>query len=78
MEEQDKLETTTKSMVEPEHANTAWYRRDMEAYQTYKCKDCVGCLFMLRNIRNNIILRLEKYCSVLIVWNVIKVQFGRT
>ena len=40
LEEQDMLETITQLMAEPEQGNTAQHRRDMEAYQAYKRKDC--------------------------------------
>ena len=40
LEEQDMLETITQPMAKSEQGNTAQHRRDMEAYQAYKRKDC--------------------------------------
>ena len=64
LEEQDMLETITQPMVEPEQANITQHRRDMEAYQAYKRKDCVARILLLSNMRNDIVLRFERHRSV--------------
>ena len=61
LEEQDMLETITQPMVEPEHGNITQHRRDMEAYQAYKRKDCVSCILLLSSMRNDIMLRFERH-----------------
>ena len=67
LEEQDMLETITQPMVEPEHGNTTQHRRDMEAYQAYKCKDRVARILMLSSMRNDLMLHFEKHRSTLAV-----------
>ena len=63
LEEQDMLETITQPMAEPEQDNTAQHRRDMEAYQAYKHKDCVARILLLSSMRNHIMLCFERYRS---------------
>ena len=41
LEQREMLETITQPMTKHEQGNTTQYRLDMEAYQTYKCKDRV-------------------------------------
>ena len=53
LDEQDMLETITQPMVEPEHGNTAQYRRDMEAYKAYKRKDRVARIPMQSNMHTD-------------------------
>ena len=65
-------------MDEPKHGNIAQHKRDMEAYQAYKCKDRVARILMLSSIRNDLMLRFEKYRSTLAVWDAVKVQYGGT
>jgi len=72
------LETITQPMAEPEQGNNAQHRLDMEAYQTYKCKDRVACILMLSNMRNDIMLRFERHRSTQFVWNTVKIQYGGT
>ena len=60
-EEQNMLETITQPMVEPEQGNTAQYRRDMEAYQAYKCIDRVARILLLSSMRNDIMLCFERH-----------------
>ena len=48
------LETITQLMAEPEHGTSAQHRRDIEAYQAYKCKDRVVRILMLSNMRNDL------------------------
>ena len=74
LEEQDILETITLPMDEPEQGNTAQHKRDVEVYQAYKCKDRVARIFMLSSMRNDLMLRFEKYRSALAVWDAVKVQ----
>jgi len=59
-------------MAKPEQGNNAQHRLDMEAYQTYKCKDRVACILMLSNMRNDIMLRFERHRSTQFVWNTVK------
>ena len=56
------LETITQPIVELEYGNTAQYRRDMEASQTYKHKVRVAHILMLSSMRNDLMLCFEKYC----------------
>ena len=63
LEKQEMLETITQSMTEPEHGDTAQHKINMEAYQTYKCKDRVARFLMLSNIQNDIMLRFERHRS---------------
>ena len=67
------LKTITQPMAEPEHGNNAQHRRDMEAYQVYKCKDRVARILMLSSMRNDLMLRFEKHRSALAVWDNVKV-----
>ena len=78
LEEQDMLETISQSMVEPEHGMNAQHKRDMEAYQAYKCKDRVAHILMLSNMRNDLMLRFENNRSTMAIWDVVKIQFGGT
>ena len=66
------------SMVEPEHGKTTEHRRDMEAYQAYKCKDRVARILMLNSMRNDLVLCFEKHYLALEVRDAIKVQYGGT
>ena len=50
----------------------------MEAYQAYKRKDRVACILMLSSMRNDLMLCFEKHCSILEVWDTVKVQYGGT
>ena len=63
LEEQDILETITQPMAELEQGNTTQHRRDMEAYQAYKCKDRVARILLLSSMRNDIMLCFERHCS---------------
>ena len=63
LEEQDMLKTITQPMAELEHGNIAQHRRDMEAYQAYKCKDRVARILLLSSMRNDIMLRFERHRS---------------
>ena len=76
LEEQEMLELITQPMAEPEHGNTAQHRRDMEAYQAYKRTDHVTRILILSSMRNDIMLRFEKYRSAQTVWDAVKVQYG--
>jgi len=78
LEEQEMLETITQPMAEPEQGNTAQHKLDMEAYQTYKRKDHVARIFMLSNMRNDIMLRFERHRSAQSVWDAVKIQYGGT
>ena len=49
----------------------------MEAYKAYKRKDRVARILMLNSMRNDLMLRFEKHCSTLVVWDIVKVQYGR-
>ena len=53
------LETISQPMVEPKHGTTTQHMRDMEVYQTYKCKDRVARMLMLSSMRNDMMLRFE-------------------
>ena len=57
------LETITQPMAEPDNSNTAQHRRDTEAYQAYKRKDCVACILLLSSMRNDIMLHFERHRS---------------
>ena len=72
------METIIQPMVEPKHGNTTQHRRDMKAYQAYKCKDRVARILMLSSMRNDLMLRYEKHRSALVVSDVVKVQYGGT
>ena len=61
------METITQPMVELEHGNTTQHRRDMEAYQAYKCKDRVAHILMLSSMTNDLMLSFEKHRSTLAV-----------
>jgi len=50
-------------MTKPEKGNIAHHKLDMEAYQTYKCKDHVARILMLSSIRNDIMLHFERHRS---------------
>jgi hypothetical protein len=65
-------------MVEPEQGNFAKHGLDMEAYQTYKCKDRVARILMLRSMRNDIILHFERHRLAQYVWDAVKIQYGGT
>ena len=65
-------------MAEPEHGNTARHSRDIKVYQTYKIKDRVARILMLSSMRNDLMLRFEKHCSALVVWDNVNVQYGGT
>ena len=65
LEEQEMLELITQPMAEP--------RWDMEAYQAYKRKDRVARILMWSSMRNDIMLRFEKYRSAQAVWDAVKV-----
>ena len=65
-------------MAEPEQDNTAQHRRDMEAYQAYKCKDRVARILLLSSMRNDIMMRFERHRSAQAVWDTVKVQYGGT
>ena len=78
LEEQDMLKTITQPMAEPKQGNTAQHKRDMEAYQAYKRKDCVARILLLSSMRNNIMLHFEKHRSAQAVWDAVKVQYGGT
>ena len=65
------LETITQPMAEPEHGNTAQHRRDVEAYQAYKCKNRVARILLLSNIRNDIMLSFERHHSAQAVWDAV-------
>ena len=54
-------------MAEPKHGSIAQHKRDMEAYQAYKREDRVARILMLSSIRNDLMLRFEKYRSTLAV-----------
>ena len=72
------LETITQSMVELEHGTTAQHKQDMEAYQAYKLKDRVARILMLTSMRNDLMLHFENNHSTMVVWDVVKIQFGGT
>ena len=72
------LETITQPMTNPEHRNNTQHRLDIEAYHAYKCKDRVAPIFMLSNMRNELMLRFEKHRSSIIVWEAMKIQYGGT
>jgi hypothetical protein len=40
----------------------------MEAYQIYKCEDCVAHILMLSSMRNDIMLCFKKHHSTQVVW----------
>ena len=50
----------------------------MVAYKAYKCKDRVARILMLSSMRNDLMSRFEKHRSTLVVWDIVKVQYGRT
>ena len=72
------LETITQPKVEPGHGNITQHKRDIEAYQAYKRKDRVARILILSSIRNDLMLRFEMHRSALVVWDVVKVQYGGT
>ena len=78
LEKQDMLETITHSMVEPKHGTIAQHKRDIDAYQAYKCKDRVARTLMLSNMRNDMMILFENNCSAMAVWDTIEIQFGGT
>ena len=78
LEEQNMLEIITQPMAEPEHGKSAQHRRDMEAYQAYKCKDMVARILMLSSMRNDLMLNFECNCTAMVVQEAVKVQFGGT
>ena len=51
-------------MAKPEHGNTAQHKRDMEAYQAYKCNDRVAHILMLSNMKNDLVLHFENTRSL--------------
>ena len=65
-------------MAEPEQGNTAQHKLDMDAYQTYKRKDCVARILMLSSMRNDIMLRFERHRSAQSVWDAVKIQYKGT
>jgi hypothetical protein len=65
-------------MAEPEQENTAQHKLDMEAYQTYKCKDRAARILMLSSMRNDIMLRFGRHRSTQSVWDAGKIQYGGT
>ena len=73
LEEQEMLETITQPMVEPKQGNTSQHKLDMEAYQTYKRKDCVARSLMLSSMRNDIMLCFERHRSTQSVWDAVKI-----
>jgi len=50
----------------------------MEAYQTYKHKDCAARILMLTNMRNDIMLCFESHHLAQFVWDTVKIQYGET
>ena len=72
------LKTITQPMAELEQDTTAQHRRDLEAYQAYKCKDRVARILMLSSMKNDLMLRFERHRSTQAVWDAVKVQYGGT
>ena len=72
------MEKISQPMVEPKHGTTTQHMRDMEVYQTYKCKDRVARMLMLSNMRNDMMLCFENNRLSMVVWDAIKIQFGGT
>ena len=58
------LETITQPMAEPEYGNTAQHKRDMDAYQAYKRKDRMVHILLLSSMKNDKMLRFERYRSL--------------
>ena len=50
-----------------EHGTIAQHRRNMEAYQAYKCKDRVARILMLSSMRNDLMLQFENNRSAMAV-----------
>ena len=65
-------------MTEPEQGNITQHKLDMEAYQTYKCKDHVARMLMLSSIRNDIMFYFERHCSTQVVWDAVKILYRET
>jgi hypothetical protein len=65
-------------MTEPEQGNITHHKLDIEAYQTYKCKDHVAHMLMLSSIKNDIMLHFERHRSTQVVWDAVKILYGET
>ena len=63
LEKQKMMEIITQPMAEPEHGNNVQHKRDMEAYQAYKHKDCIAYILLLSNMRNDIMLHFKRHSS---------------
>ena len=50
----------------------------MEAYQTYKHKDCVARIFISSNMQNDIMLCFERHHLTQSVWDTVKIQYRGT
>lgn len=64
-------------MVEYKHENTTQHTQYMEAYKIYK-QDMITYTLILSNMKNDLISRFEKHYLVMIVWDVVKIQFSKT
>ena len=65
-------------MEEPEQGNNAQNRRDLEAYQSRRKKDCYARFTMLSSMHNDLIGEFESYGTTQDMWIALKAKFGGT
>ncbi len=61
LNEQELLETLSSNMIRPENGNTAQYKHDLEAYQSWFKKDSSTRFTMLINMHNELIGEYEAF-----------------
>lgn len=65
-------------MAEFKHGTTVTtqHRRDMEAYQAYKCKDRVAWILMRNSMKTDLMLHFKNHYKAMTVEDTMKIPFG--
>lgn len=76
--EQETLKTLNNTLFESEQGNTIQHRRDLDAYQAWKKKNCNARITMLSSMQDDFICKFTKYETTKEMWLTLKDKFGGT
>ena len=65
-------------MLEPEQGNTTQYRRDREAYETWKKNNSTPCITLLSSMDDDIMRKFKKYEITKDKWSALFERFDGT
>ncbi|KAL9431814.1 hypothetical protein AB3S75_026920 [Citrus x aurantiifolia] len=61
LELQESLEVITNVMTEPPKSNSTQHKRDLEAYEAWKIKNCSARILLLSTMEDHFICEYEEY-----------------